>query len=82
MKKALIIANLGGFVEFLFDDIKILKSMGYEVEYAANDKISNWDVYKNKLIDMNVPIHNVDFASKNPLSKDNLLAYKQIKKIL
>lgn len=82
MKKALIIANLGGFVEFLFDDIKILRSMGYEVEYAANDKISNWDVYKNKLIDMNVPIHNVDFASKNPLSKDNLLAYKQIKKIL
>lgn len=82
MKKALIIANLGGFVEFLFDDIMLLRNMGYDVEYAANDTVSNWDIYKNKLIEMKVPIHHINFSSKNPLSKDNYLAFKQIKELL
>ena len=81
-KKALIIANLGGFVEFLYDDIKILQDLGYEVEYAANDTVSNWDVYKDKLIKMNIKIYNIEFESKNPLSKQNLKAYKQVKQLL
>lgn len=82
MKKALIVANLGGFVSFLISDIKILQNQGYEVIYAANANKLQWDDKKKELDDLGVQFVQIDFDSKKPLTKDNYVAYRQIKKLI
>ncbi len=82
MKKALIVANLAGFASFLYNDIMTLQSMGYEITYAANSNKLVWDDTKARLQELHVSFEQVDFDSKNPLSSQNMLAYKQMKKLL
>lgn len=81
MKKALIVANLGGFASFLLDDIDILLSMGYQVVYAANGKKLMWDDTQIALQQKNVEFVQVDFDSKKPFAAQNFLAYRQIMQI-
>ena len=38
-KKALIVTNLIGFVGFLWNDISILKNLGYQISFAANGNV-------------------------------------------
>lgn len=79
-KKALIVTARGGFIKaFLMHDISILQNLGYEVHCAANDNGKGYiEQYLRKY---NVFFHQIDFNSKNPFTKDNFQAMKQIKKV-
>lgn len=82
MKNALIVANLAGFASFLICDIELLQQMGYRITFAANaDKLA-WEDTKERLREMGVPHHQIDFDSKNPLSAQNLRAYRQLRKLM
>lgn len=83
-KKALIVVNLAGFLTFLWKDIEILQSMGYSVEVAMNAKMADGSdaVEVPVLKKMGIPAHHVDFDTKSPVSKDNLTAFSQLRKLL
>ncbi|MDN7226434.1 glycosyltransferase family 4 protein [Planococcus sp. N064] len=77
MRKVLVTAHLGRhFRIFGHYDYKVLLEMGYEVHIAANfhDEIDHFD-------DARVIKHQIDFE-RNPFSKQNLKAYKQIQKVM
>lgn len=76
-KKILYVTTVSSTINvFLIPHIKRLLQKGYIVEIACNiDK----EISK-ELIDLNVKLHIIDF-SRNPLSKDNLKAYWQIRKL-
>lgn len=83
MKKALIITALGGFIRsFLTSDIKILQDMGYEVHCAANINHEGADGLAEYFEEMNVVFHQIDFSSNRPISKETLMAYKQVVKLI
>lgn len=66
MKKVLIIATIGGFLPVSeINNAKLLLEMGYEVHYAANMTNRIYEFEEQKLVDMGIVIHQVDF-SKNP----------------
>ena len=82
MKKALIISNSSGLVsDFLENDIKILKSKGYEIDCACNIKYPGKNTqeffkkYNINVINVNFPIRNLEIK----LIKES---YFKIKKIL
>lgn len=81
-KKALIVANMGGFASFLISDIDMLHKMGYEVTYVANMDALPWEDTKNELLKRNVRNININFDTKNPFSKQNRKAYIELKEIL
>lgn len=83
-KKALIVANLAGFLNFLWNDIATLQQMGYVVSVAVNAKLLDGSdaVETEKLKDMGIACHHVDFDTKNPLGKQNLKAFRQLQAIL
>lgn len=82
--KALVVVNLAGFLTFLWNDIRILQSMGYQVEVAMNGKMSDGsDAVENVQLDVLRILHyQIDFDTKNPFSKQNLIAFRQMKKVL
>lgn len=82
MRRALVVANLAGFASFLLNDIKLLKSKGYIVDFAANAEKLKWDDTKAAIEELGVPFYQIDFDSKNPFSKQNVKAYSQIKKLI
>ena len=41
MKKALIVVNLAGFLNFLWNDIEVLQKMGYQVDVAMNGRMAD-----------------------------------------
>lgn len=82
-KKALIITALGGFFRsFLTNDIRTLQSMGYEVICAANNNHPGSEGLPEYYQSLNVRSVQIDFSSNKPLSKETLIAYKQIKSLL
>lgn len=83
-KKALIVVNLAGFINFLWNDIKCLQLMGYEVSIAMNEKLKDGsDAVEVSILEkMNIQHYNIDFDSKNPLAIKNIKAYKQLCEIL
>lgn len=77
MAKVLVTAHLGRhFRIFGQSDYKVLLDMGYEVHIAANfnNQIDRFD-------DKNVIKHQIDF-DRNPFSKQNIRALKQLKILL
>lgn len=87
-KKVLIIASTASMIkQFNLRNIKILKSLGYEVHIAANFKRPGTitSQLSEKLIKQlennNTIIHNVDFSRGMGNLKQNLLASKQLIKI-
>lgn len=76
MKKALIVASVGGFIGFEKDNIKRLENLGFEVDIACAQK--GWEKYlvgfSNRIID--IPF------SRRPLSNSNIIAYKKIMKLI
>ena len=74
MKKALIIATVGRFYDFLRSDIRILQSHGYEVHCATNLQMSELDRMKDF---EGIVKHQIDFA-RSPFSKTNMNAYRQL----
>ena len=82
MKQALIVANLAGFASFLSNDINLLKNKGYQVTYAANANKLEWSDTKRKLEEQSVNFVQIDFESKNPFNKQNIVAYTQVSELL
>lgn len=76
-KKALIIATVGRFYNFLRSDISILQKMGYEVHCATNMCMSALDAME----DFDVKRHQIDFA-RNPFAATNVRAFFQLKRLL
>lgn len=82
MKKALLVANLGGFASFLLSDIDILRKRGYEIVYAANGSCLAWEDTKAELVKRNVKFVHVEFHSQKPMSKQNIQAFNKIRNLL
>ena len=88
MKKALMVAHVAYAIElFNIPNIRLLISMGYEVQVACNfdDRSSLSDekvaLLKDKLTAMGVKFHNIPFE-RQPLKSANLKAYKQLKNLI
>ena len=82
MKKVLITTALAGFIRsFLKNDIKILQEMGYEVHCAANKNHAGSGDIETFFKENNVIFHQIDFSSNKPISKDTIIAYKQLKEL-
>lgn len=82
MKKALIVAAPGGFaIRFEQNNMEILRSMGYEIHYAADFNNRVYEFQDEFWTDRNIAVHQVDFV-KNPFDiRGNLRAYGQLKKL-
>ena len=76
MKKALVVASVGGFIDFEKDNIRRLESLGYEVHVACAK--TGWEKY---LIDIDEKIIDIPF-SRRPFSKKNIDAFKAIRKLI
>lgn len=89
MKKVLVVASVVSFIEwFNKENIEFLREqLECEVHIVCNfDYMSDTDIkrtrkYIQKLETQGVILHNITFA-RNPLSKANIDAYKQLKKII
>lgn len=81
MKRALMVATVFKFLNFEKSDIEILQSMGYEVHTATNMHEAKWLQDDGTFKDSPIIRHQIDFG-RSPFSKDNIKAYKQLKKLL
>lgn len=88
MKKALMVAHVAYAIEmFNMPNIRLLMSMGYEVQVACNfdDRSSLSDekvaMLKNKLTAMGVKYHNIPFE-RQPLKPQNFKAYTELKNLI
>lgn len=83
MKKALIVTAFARFVKsFLTNDIKILQDMGYEVHCVANIHHAGAECMSDYFADMGVIFHQIDFSSNKPISKETIVSYLEVKKII
>lgn len=88
MKKALMVAHVAYAIDmFNIPNIKLLISMGYDVQVACNfdDRSSLSDekvaLLKEKLTSMGVKYHNIPFE-RQPLKPENIKAYSQLKGLI
>lgn len=84
MKKALIVVNLAGFLNFLWNDIRTLQSMGFEVFVAMNGKLMDGSeaVEISILNEKKIEYFQIDFDTKSPLALENIKAYRQMCDVL
>ena len=83
MKKALIIATIGGFLPVSeINNAILLQELGFEVHYAANMTNRIYEFEEQELIDKGIKLHHVEF-SKNPFNMIKLTkCIKNVKKII
>lgn len=89
MKKVLIVASVVSFIEwFNKENVEFLRSnLGCEVHIACNfDYMEDTDEertkkYLRKIKSDGVILHNIHFA-RSPFNKDNIKAYKKLKRII
>lgn len=81
MKKALIVSNMVGFVGFLWNDINVLKNLGYEISYASNSDIDGENHVK-ELQNAGIKFYPLMMTSKNPISKGNFISFMKLKRIM
>ena len=82
MKKALIVATVAGFVSnFERNNISLLQNMNYEVHVLCDMDACSNKVKLSKLLQLGVITHDIKLR-RNPLKKDNIIAYREIKRIL
>lgn len=81
-KEALIIANLIGFIGFLWNDINVLEELGYKVSFAANAEIIAGENHQEELNNRGIKFYPLNFSSKNPFAKENLHAYTAVKNLI
>lgn len=89
MKKVLVVASVVSFIEwFNKENVEYLRNeLGCEVHIACNlDYMDDTDEdrtkeYLKKVSADGVILHNIHFA-RNPLSKDNIAAYLELKRII
>ncbi|ROX37071.1 glycosyltransferase family 1 protein [Enterococcus faecium] len=89
MKRVLIVASVASMIDqFNMENIKLLLSLGYKVEVAANfENPGNMSIQKKELLtaklkQMRVKIHQIDFSRNMKQVKNHLIAYKQLKKVV
>ena len=84
MKKILIVAHYSRFlVQFEMNDVRILQDIGYEVHYATN--YEQEDMYNDapeKIRAAGVILHQIDFVRSPYKIKENVKAYRQLKKLM
>lgn len=83
MKRALIIATVGGFLsQFEMNNVKLLQELGYEVHYAANFNSNIYHVDYETFQENQVIIHPLSIV-KNPLKlKQHYQVYRELKKLI
>ena len=82
MKKALLVATVGGFIAcFELSNAKILQEMGYEVHAAADFHLVPSAKEKKKLKEAGIVCHPIDF-SRSPFQVKNMQAYRQLNALL
>lgn len=86
-KKALVVTTVASTIDqFCMNDISILHE-NYEVEVAANFAIGNntslerIHEFKRELKENGIKINEIEFSRK-PLSKSNIVSYKELKKLI
>lgn len=83
MKKILIITTVSGFLyKFEMGNVRILRELGYEVHYAANEHVPAY-IYDKSVLDKNgVIFHHVDIAQSPYERKQNRKALERLKEIV
>lgn len=83
MKKVLFVTGTAGFLsQFELSDVRILKSMGYEIHYATNFGMPVYEVKDKTLSDLEVVLHHISIR-KSPLKlKENIWAYRELVRII
>ncbi len=81
MKKVLFVASVYKFLKFEVNDMKLLKSKGFEIHTATNMNEADWLKDNGDFDFLNLIKHQIDFG-RTPFSVKNFKAYKQIKKLL
>lgn len=86
-KKALVVTTVASTLDqFCMSDISILQK-SYKVNVAANFSVGNntskerVKEFKSELQKSNIVVNEINF-NRNPFSKDNFIAYKEIKKLI
>lgn len=83
MKKILIITTVSGFLyKFEMDNVRILRDLGFEVHYAANEHVPNYAYDKDELTRNGVIFHHVDIYQSPYERKKNKLALEALKDIV
>lgn len=79
MKKVLLVATVQSHIaQFHRPLAEVLHNNGYEIHVAAKNNLAEKNGLQIEFVDQ---IYDVPFA-RSPKSKDNIIAYKQLKKIL
>lgn len=83
MKKALIVATVGGFLsQFEMNDVRLLQQNGYEVHYASNLDNPMYPLDVEALKAQGVVLHQTAF-SKNPAKlKQHFRVYRALKRLI
>lgn len=82
MKKALLVTTVSGFVpQFEMNSVALLQENGYEVHYATNYNMPFYGTDNSRLEGTEIIQHQIDF-SRSPYSKQTLIAYKQLVKLM
>ena len=83
MKKALIIANLSGFLsKFEMNNVHILQDLGYEVHYASNTNAEVYDFRPELLRSEGVIFHNIKIARSPYMLHMNAAALRELIRII
>ncbi len=89
MKQVLVITSVASMVDqFLLPNIRLLQDMGYVVHVACNFERGNTcgaeqiTALKKKLDEWNIIYHQIDFVRNVAKVSRNLLAFKQVKKLI
>lgn len=73
MKKALIVATIGGFLPVSeMNNARVLQELGYEIHYVANMNNKIYEYDEKKLVEMGIMLHHIEF-SKSPFHFTKLL---------
>lgn len=83
MKKALIIATIGGFVpKFEMNDVRLLMEKGYKIHYASDFKNPVYHMDIKKLRETGIQLHQISIHKSPFHIVRNIKAYTQLKKII
>ena len=81
-KKALLTTTVSGFVpQFEMNNVRILQQMGYEVHYASNFNNISYGFDNHRLDGTGIIRHQIDYTRSPFQIKENIVAYKQLKKV-
>ena len=82
MRKVLYVATYGDFFSsFQINNMKLWQELGCEVHCAADFSDKNYNRYTDKIDDIKVKKHQVDFV-RTPFSFKNIKAFFQLKRIM